>query len=85
MRLDSIYTLESTLPYSMHQMGSLSGAFPLIIPFQCYAPTPCWRNLTEKKKGERELRGGGGQLKYRSILSRGKLEKIGKQKVSNTI
>lgn len=54
MRLDSIYTLESTLPYSMHQMGSLSGAFPLIIPFQCYAPAPCWRNLTEKKKKERE-------------------------------
>ena len=52
MRLDSIYTLESTLPYSMHQMGSLSGAFPLIIPFQCYAPTPCWRNLTEKKREE---------------------------------
>lgn len=82
MRLDSIYTLESTLPYSMHQMGSLSGAFPLIIPFQCYAPTPCWRNLTEKKGGAGN---GGGQLKYRSILSRGKLEKIGKQKVSNTI
>lgn len=50
MRLDLIRTLESTLPYSMYQMGSLSGAFPLIIPFQCYAPTPCWRNLT----------GGGG-------------------------
>lgn len=46
MRLDLIRTLESTLPYSMYQMGSLSGAFPLIIPFQCYAPTPCWRNLT---------------------------------------
>lgn len=80
MRLDSIYTLESTLPYSMHQMGSLSGAFPLIIPFQCYAPTPCWRNWTEKS--ERELK---GQLKYRSILSMGQTKKIGKQKVSNII
>lgn len=57
MMLDSIYTLESTLPYSMHQMGSLSGAFPLIIPFQCYAPTPSWRNLTEKK-GREESEGG---------------------------
>lgn len=46
MRLDSVHTLESTLPYGMYQMGSLSGAFPLIIPFQCYAPTPRRRNLT---------------------------------------
>lgn len=45
MRLDSIHTLESTLPSGMYQMGSLSGAFPLIIPFQCYAPTPLQRNL----------------------------------------
>lgn len=50
MRLDSIHTPESTLPYSMYQMGSLSGAFPLIIPFQCYAPTPFWRNLMGRKK-----------------------------------
>lgn len=54
MRLDSIYTLESTLPYSMHQMGSLSGAFPLIIPFQCYTPATCWRILTEKEEEELE-------------------------------
>ena len=58
MRLDSIHTPESTLPYSMYQMGSLSGAFPLIIPFQCYAPTPRERNLTEDK-GER---GNGGEV-----------------------
>lgn len=54
MRLDSIHAPESTLPYGMYQMGSLSGAFPLIIPFQCYAPTPFWRNLTGGKKRERE-------------------------------
>lgn len=78
MRLDLIRTLESTLPYSMYQMGSLSGAFPLIIPFQCYAPTPCWRNLMG---GLGVGVGGGGcererevqmeeWLKHRSIQSR---------------
>lgn len=56
MSLDSIHTPESTLPYSMYQMGSLSGAFPLIIPFQCYAPTPCERNLTGDKR-ERGIEG----------------------------
>lgn len=56
MRLDSIHTLESTLPYGMYQMGSLSGAFPLIIPFQCYALTPRWRNLMVGGKQERNLK-----------------------------
>lgn len=56
MRLDSIHTLESTLPSGMYQMGSLSGAFPLIIPFQCYAPTPRRRNLMVGGKQKRNPR-----------------------------
>lgn len=72
MRLDSIYTLESTLPYSMHQMGSLSGAFPLIISVQCYAPTPCWRYLTEKRGCKR------GQ-KSQSIRSQDKPGAVGER------
>lgn len=56
MRLDSIHTLESTLPYGMYQMASLSGAFPLIIPFQCYAPIPRRRDLMVGGKQERNLK-----------------------------
>lgn len=62
MRLDSIHTLESTLPSGMYQMGSLSGAFPLIIPFQCYALTPLQRNLM--------VGGGGGWMQERNLKRR---------------
>lgn len=83
MRLDSIHTLESTLPYGMYQMGSQSGAFPLIIPFQCYASTPCRRNLTGTGRGGGKRGIWKKKLKYRSISKRGKTRKVEKQRVSN--
>lgn len=84
MRLDSIHTLESTLPSGMYQMGSLSGAFPLIIPFQCYAPTPLQRNLMVGGLDARE-KSKKKKLKHRSICKRGKSRKVEKQRVRNII